>query len=114
MKTRLLMFTMLILASSSHAQYAGPGVAPSNVRALLAEGKDDMAVSLQGKIVRHMGSDKYRFTDSTGEITLEIEAKHWPAGTPVDEKTEVRVHGEFDKSLMGEPEVEVSRIEKLQ
>jgi uncharacterized protein (TIGR00156 family) len=100
--------------SSSYAQYAGPGIAPGTVRALLAEGKDDMAVNLQGRIVRHLGSDKYRFADSTGEITLEIDAKIWPANTPVDDKTEVRVHGEYDKPLIGEPEVEVTRIEKLQ
>jgi uncharacterized protein (TIGR00156 family) len=114
MKTYLLMFSMLACLSNSYAQYAGPSIAPGNVRALLADGKDDMPVNLQGRIVRHMGSDKYRFADSTGEITLEIDAKIWPANTPVDDKTEVRVHGEYDKSLIGEPEVEVTRIEKLQ
>jgi hypothetical protein len=38
----------------------------------------------------------------------------WPANTPVDEKTEVRVHGEYGKSLIGDPEVEVTSMEKLQ
>jgi uncharacterized protein (TIGR00156 family) len=114
MKAHALIFAAMLCASSSYAQYAGPGVAPGTVRALLADGKDDAAVSLQGKIVRHMGADKYRFADGTGEITMEIDAKIWPANTPVDDKTEVRVHGEYDKSLIGEPEVEVTRIEKLQ
>lgn len=113
MKKTVLMFATFVCVSSAFAQYAGPSIASSTVRTLLADGKDDMAVNLQGKIVRHLGSDKYRFADSTGEITLEIDAAIWPANTPVDDKTEVRVHGEFDKSLFGEPEVEVDRIEKL-
>lgn len=103
----------LVAATASHAQYTGPTATPTNVRALLADGKDDMAVVLQGKIVRHSGSDKYRFADSTGEITLEIDAKRWPANLPIDEKMEVRIHGELDKSLMGEAEVDVERIEKV-
>ena len=63
--------------------------------------------------MRHLGSDKYRFADSTGEITLEIDSKTWPANMRVDEKMEVRVHGEYDKDLIGEPEVDVTTIEKL-
>jgi uncharacterized protein (TIGR00156 family) len=114
MKTPLLILAALACASNSHAQYVGPTVAPSTVRALLADGKDDMAVNLQGKIVRHIGGEKYRFADSTGEITLEIDAQYWPANTPVDGTTEVRIHGEYDKELLGEPEIDVKRIEKLQ
>jgi uncharacterized protein (TIGR00156 family) len=115
MKTSPLIFAALIGVSGSfaHAQYAGPTVAPSTVRALLADGKDDMAVNLQGKIVRHLGGDKYRFADSTGEITVEIDARQWPANTPIDDKAQVRLHGEFDKDLIGEPEIEVKSIEKL-
>ena len=113
-KTRSIVLAALLCASSAHAQYVGPTPAPTTVRALLADGKDDMAVSLQGRIVRHVGGDKYRFADSTGEITAEIEAKHWPASTPIDEKAEVRLYGEYDKGLIGEPEIEVTKIEKLQ
>jgi len=113
MKRRVLIAGMLLCAASSHAQYTGPGIALSTVRALLAEGKDDMAVSLQGRIVRHMGLDKYRFADHTGEITLEIDPKIWPATMRVDENTEVRVHGEYEKAVIGKPEVDVTNIEKL-
>jgi len=113
MKSLVLMAAMLLCAASSHAQYTGPSLAPSTVRALLADGKDDMAVSLQGRIVRHLGSDKYRFADSTGEINLEIGPKIWPANMRVDENTEVRVHGEYEKALIGEPEVDVTNIEML-
>lgn len=103
----------LVFASASYAQYVGPTTAPTNVRALLADGKDDMLVSVQGKIVQHLGGDKYRFADSTGEITVEIDNKYWPANTPIDEKMNVRLHGEYDKDLIGQPEIDVKRMEKL-
>lgn len=131
MKTSSLLFVALIASASSaaYAQYTGPSegkgavpnttksavanVALTNVRALMASGKDDTAVLLQGRIVRHMGGDKYRFADSTGEIDLEIEAEHWPANTPIDDKAEVRITGEFDKNLLRKSKVEVDRIEKV-
>jgi uncharacterized protein (TIGR00156 family) len=126
MKTSALILAALVGASSSfaHAQYTGPTaakgnppsaatVAPSTVRALLANGKDDTNVSLQGRIVRHLGGEKYRFADSSGEISVEIDAKTWPANTPIDDKAQVRLQGEFDKGLVGEPEVDVERIELL-
>jgi uncharacterized protein (TIGR00156 family) len=128
MKTSPLILAALIGASSgfAYAQYTGPSGAkgaapgaaapsavPSTVRALLASGKDDMVVNLQGRIVRHLGGEKYRFADSTGEITVEIETEQWPANTPIDDKAQVRLQGEFDKDLIGEPEIEVKNIEKL-
>lgn len=128
MKTTTWIFASLIGLSGSfaHAQYVGPSttpsaapgtatpsVAPSTVKALIATGKDDAQVSLQGRIVRHLGGENYRFADSTGEIDLEIEAKHWPANTPIDDKAQVRVQGEFEKGLVRKPRIEVERIEKL-
>lgn len=131
MKTTTLLFTaMLGLASASAmAQYTGPStgksiipntsktmpaaVAQTNVKALMASGKDDTQVSLQGRIIRHMGGEKYRFADSTGEIDLEIDNELWPANSPIDDKSEVRVTGEYDKDLVSKPKVEVERIEKL-
>jgi hypothetical protein len=47
-------------------------------------------------------------------VTLLRQYAGWPANTSVDEKTELGVHGEYDKSLIGDSEVEVTRSEKLQ
>ena len=126
--TSLLFLALLSTASgAAMAQYTGPsdgkGAVPnttksavantplSNVRAMIASGKDDSHVLLQGRIVRHLGGDKYRFADSTGEIELEIESEHWPANAPIDDKTEVRITGEFDKGRIRKPKVEVERID---
>jgi uncharacterized protein (TIGR00156 family) len=127
MKTSPLILAALIGMSSTfaYAQYAGPSTtpkagqaaapnaAPSTVRALLANGKDDTHVALQGRIVRHLGGENYRFADSTGEINVEIDDKRWPANTPIDDKAQVRLYGEYDKKLIGDPEIEIDRIEIL-
>ena len=124
--------TLMVLfgvSSSALAQYTGPvagksavpgtskkapyNAAPTTVRALMALDKDDTQVRLEGRIVGHMGGDKYRFADSTGEIDLEIETEHWPANTPIDDTSKVRITGEYDKGLTHKPRVEVERIEKL-
>lgn len=130
MKAASLAFlAMLGVSGNALAQYTGPSdgkkvipgsakkaphnIAPTTVRALTATGKDDTEVSLQGRIVRHIGGDKYRFVDSTGDIDVEIETEHWPDNTPIDDKTEVRITGEYDKGLMHSPKVEVAHIQKL-
>jgi uncharacterized protein (TIGR00156 family) len=131
MKMATIIGTALIAAASSAAvaQYTGPGsgkgaaattskaatapLAPITVRSLMASGKDDTMVSLQGRIIRHMGGEKYRFADSSGEIDLEIDDDIWPANTPIDDKVEVRILGEYDKDLVSKPKVEVERIEKV-
>lgn len=124
----MLMALMSVASSAALAQYTGPStgksvlpgalkgtpaaVAATNVKALAAL-KDDARVSLQGRIVRHLGGDNYRFADSSGEIDVEIDTEHWPANTPIDDKAEVRISGEYDKGLISKPKVEVERLEKI-
>ena len=38
---------------------------------LLAKGKDDQQVRLQGKLLSHKGGDKYEFADASGRMTVE-------------------------------------------
>ncbi len=129
MKTTSWIFMALagLTSASALAQYTGPsagkGATPAKttkvamttttVKALMASGKDDTRISLQGRIVRHLGGENYRFADSTGEIDLEIDNDNWPANTPIDDKAEVRVVGEYDKDLVSKPKVEVEHIEKV-
>lgn len=113
MRNAMIIAGLLASASVSHAQYAGPTIAPTTVNALLESGKNDQQVVLQGRIVRHNGGENYRFADSTGEMEIEIDAKNWPANTPIDANTEVRVHGEYEKELFGEAEIEVTQLELL-
>lgn len=93
------------------AQHTGSSTTPSysSVNAILKHPVDDVAVSLEGHIVRKVGKDKYIFSDGTGEIRLEIDRKHLSA-TPFDEKTKVRIQGEVDSELMRSLEIDVDRV----
>ena len=59
----------------------GPGVgrtAPADAplmtaKDLLAKGKDDQYVKLQGKLVSHKGDEEYEFVDASGKMSVEID-----------------------------------------
>ncbi len=110
MKKILCAIALALISMTGWAQYTGPSDVPKlTVAQLLEKGKDDQYVALRGKLVRHIGGKDYMFSDDSGEIRAEIK----PAllqGVTVDANTEVEIEGEFDKSLMETPEVEVKKL----
>ncbi|MDR1849114.1 MAG: NirD/YgiW/YdeI family stress tolerance protein [Zoogloeaceae bacterium] len=73
---------------------------------------DDAPVVLRGKIERFLGDEKYLFTDSTGNVIIEIDDDIW--GTQkVGSNDVVEISGEMDKELLREIEVDVKAIRKL-
>jgi len=91
--------------------YTGPSsVALTTAKDLLAKGKDDQYARLRGKLVSHKGGEDYEFADQSGKITVEIDAKHFPAGVKIDQNTSVELVGEFDKETFGESTLEVKQI----
>lgn len=93
------------------AGYTGPSTVPMmNARDLLAKGKDDQYVKLKGKLVNHKGGEEYEFADQSGKMTVEIDAKHFPEGTRIDQNTLVELTGEFDKETFGESTLDVKQI----
>lgn len=106
------MTTILALsAGSAGAQYVGPGSvkAAANVAEILKNPVDDMTVVLRGKLIRKIGSDKYTFSDGTGEIVVEIEHRDFPAQR-VTETTTVEIEAKVDKDFMRKPELEAKRV----
>jgi uncharacterized protein (TIGR00156 family) len=75
--------------------FIGPGLATSTVAEAIKL-RDDSYVSLRGNIVRHLGKDKYRFRDPTGEINVEIDNDKW-LGQNVTPEITVDIRGEIDK-----------------
>ncbi|AZG12694.1 MULTISPECIES: NirD/YgiW/YdeI family stress tolerance protein [Cupriavidus] len=113
--SRWILVAGAVLASAAaQAQYAGPGAVSTTttVKDLLAQGRDDQQVLLQGRIVRHLGGEDYEFADATGKMRVEIDHQllsgHHPA---IDDKREVRLTGEFERKVIGQPHVEVDRLE---
>jgi uncharacterized protein (TIGR00156 family) len=97
-----------------HAQYVGPSASPElrQVAAVLKDGRDDQRVRLQGRLVRHVGSDKYLFSDGSGEIRVEIDHDVFPR-VPIGDATRVEIVGEVEKDFLESPEIDVERLEVL-
>lgn len=91
--------------------YAGPSSVPlMTAKDLLDKGKDDQYARLQGKLLSHKGGEEYEFADQSGKITVEIDAKHFPAGVSIDQNTLVELTGEFDKETFGESSFDVKQL----
>lgn len=98
-------------ASVAQAQYVGPSSTASykNVAEILKDPVDDTMVVLSGHLLRKVGKEKYIFSDSSGEIRVEIDAKHFPP-TPISEKTKVQITGEVEKDFMSSPEIDIKGL----
>lgn len=93
------------------AGYTGPSSVPlMTAKELLDKGKDDQYVKLRGKLTSHKGDEDYEFTDQSGKMTVEIDARHFPQGVAIDHNTTVELVGEFDKETFGESTLEVKQL----
>jgi len=105
--------TLLALATPAAAQYTGPrAIDAASVAELLRSGRDDQPVVLRGRLLKKVSSDKYEFSDGTGTIRVEIDAKRFPAG-PIDDKTLVEIEGELEKDFMTSPEIDVDVLRRV-
>ena len=115
MKTKLSVAMIVLVASSSvFAQgfsgnsgqakvgFSGPTQGISTVKQVLDAGmfSDDMPVTLTGRIKASLGGEMYLFSDSTGEVTVEIDHDKW-FGQSATPATNVQLIGEIDKSMLG-------------
>lgn len=114
MKSRLLIAVagaLIFQLSAANAQYTGPSarIQPRNVAEILKNPIDDQDVVLRGHILRQVSKEKYIFSDGSGEIRVEIDAKKFPP-QPINEKTLVELRGEVEKDFMQAPEIDVDSV----
>ena len=116
MKRVLTAAVLSIVCAAASAQYTGPSgaTAVTNVKTLHASAHDDQYVTLEGRIVSHIGGKDYMFADDSGQVKVEIKPHVFPAGQPVDAKTHVRITGKFDKEWReAHSEIEVEQLTVL-
>lgn len=98
-----LLTTFIAGAVPAMAQYVGPDGSPKTIKEIQSTLlRKDHLVTLKGHITRRVAHDLYEFSDGTGTLYLDVDAKvwSWPADLKVDEKTLVEVHGKYiDKTL---------------
>ncbi len=91
--------------------FSGPG--PQVVGIMDASKQsDDTWVTLKGKILNHVGDDKYTFQDASGQGIVEIDHEAW-AGAHVGPNDLVELVTKVDKDW-GHTELEVERVTKVQ
>lgn len=89
--------------------FTGPNASLSTVAEALNMA-DDARVTLVGKIEAQLGHEKYRFSDGSGSITVDIDDKRW-RGLEIGPEDSVELVGEIDRDAKG-LEVDVKRITK--
>lgn len=101
--------------ASAGGGFTGPGSANSanTVADILKNPVDDQRVTLRGNITRHIGGDKYMFSDGTGEIRVDIDDHEFPP-QPINEKTTVEISGKVDTDFMQPIEVDVKTVRIVQ
>jgi uncharacterized protein (TIGR00156 family) len=111
MKRTITLATLLAIAPFASAQYFGPGAQGSahNVKAVLANPVDDHYVVLRGSLTSQVGSEKYMFSDGSGEIRVEIDEDVFPRHR-IGPETVVELYGEVEKDFMQSPEIDVDRL----
>ena len=90
--------------------FNGPGLSPVTA-AQAAKQSDDTAVVLVGKIEKNLGNEKYLFRDASGTIILDIDNDDW-RGVNITPADTVEIHGEVDKEMLKDTEVDVDYLIK--
>lgn len=111
MKRSIALATLLAVAPFASAQYFGPGAQGSvqNVKAVLDNPVDDQYVVLRGSLTSQVSSEKYMFSDGSGEIRVEIDNDIFPRHR-IGPETVVEIYGEVEKDYMMSPEIDVDRV----
>ncbi|KJY83853.1 hypothetical protein TW81_05865 [Vibrio galatheae] len=93
---------------SNSVQYIGP-VEVSTLDTLLTDSGmfTEKDVVVEGHLLRQIKSDTYIFSDGKGEIQVELDDDIRLA-QPIDEKTKVRLYGEYEGGKT--PEIEVDQL----
>jgi uncharacterized protein (TIGR00156 family) len=113
--TRSLLIALLIApfalqASDAFAGYSGPGVgAVVTTAAQARQQRDDQPVILRGTLAAKLGHERYRFTDASGDIEVEIDDDDI-AGYRVGAGTVVELHGKVDTHRFKPTDVDVDHV----
>ena len=112
MGTRMMVLIGGVLVASvvtAWAQFQGPHEASLTTVATAQEAADDSWVTLTGKILRQVSSERYLFQDATGTMIIEIDQEDWRQ-VRVNPETVIRISGEVDRDWTT-TELEVEMVE---
>lgn len=99
-------------AQSDDAEDRPADASLTTVAAVLDAPDDDRTVTLRGEILEQLSSDKYTFSDETGQIRVEIDPDDVP-GVTITIGLRVRITGEIETAFMRQPEIDVDALTVL-
>lgn len=102
---------MLSLSGAAQAAFTGEQHQNAVSAAQVKKAADDSWVTLEGKLVKHLGGENYLLRDASGEVEVEIDGDVW-RGQEVGPNDTIRLYGEVDHSW-NRVEVEAQRLEKV-
>ncbi len=109
---KIFIITLLLIFNISNvfaAGFNGQTVKSSVAEAL--KHPDDSYVTVEGKIIKKLSSDKYLFKDATGSMTVEIDSEKW-GNMDVSEKDTLELSGEIERKF-NSIHLDVDTIKKL-
>lgn len=113
MKTKVSILLLgLFFATNLLAEFQGPGATTKKLTTVKAtyDMNDDDKVTLEGFIVKQIRDEHYLFTDSTGEIEIEVDDKDL-RGIVVTSQAKIRIIGEVEKSFLSDTKIEVDAVQ---
>ena len=105
--------TALTLAACAD-YYGKRHAAVMSVQAILDNPVDDMDVIVSGNITHKVADEKYRFSDGTGQINIEIDDDELPRGGLPSPETQVEIYGEVDYDKGKAPEIDAKSVRVVQ
>ena len=103
---------------AGNAGFVGPRAASGQYHQAVASVQQAMAlphnsrVTLTGNITQSLGRERYTFSDSTGQITIEIDRELW-GGLTVGPTDRVQIWGKLERQRNGQFEIDVDIIRRL-
>ncbi len=88
---------IIMFGSATFAGFTGPSNASKTTVDKAKNMPDETMVIIEGSITKNLGDDMYIFTDSTGDITVEIDDDDWN-GINVGVNDVIIITGEIDKN----------------
>ena len=81
----------------------------TTIAQILDDPEDDRDVRIRGQILEQVSTEKYAFSDETGQIRIEIDEDVRP-GRDIRIGMRVEIRGEIETAFLRQPEIDVEHL----